>query len=130
MIPNSRFDEIAIILATEVQISLGAQRPRTYFILWQIKRLDAVESFIAKGLNDTSLPHTGRRTLPHTLTPEEVRDFLLWQDVVVSDVLHLEHGQHVTNDNGDVLFESKRHQLGVGSQGYVHRSVVLLPFCP
>ena len=76
-----------------------------------------MDNFIAQGLNDTSLPYSGRRALPHTLTTEEARDFLLWQNIVVIDVLHLEQGQHVTIGNGDVLFESKRHQLGVGSQG-------------
>lgn len=78
-----------------------------------------MESFIAKGLNDTSLPYSGRRYLPETLTFYEVGDFLKWQDLVVSDVLHLEQGKHVSIGNGDTLFECRRPQLGVGSQGYV-----------
>jgi hypothetical protein len=76
-----------------------------------------MECFIAKGLNDTSLPYSGRRALPETFTPYEATDFLKWQDLVVSDVLHLEHGKHVGVDNGDKLFERRPLQLGVGSQG-------------
>jgi hypothetical protein len=76
-----------------------------------------MESFIAKGLNDTSLPYSGRRSLPDTLDIFEAREFLQWQNLVVSDVLHLEQGKHVTICNGDALFESRRRRLGVGSQG-------------
>jgi hypothetical protein len=76
-----------------------------------------MESFIAKGLNDTSLPYSGRRSLPETLTFYEAGDFLKWQDVVVSDVLHLERGKHVSIGNGDILFQSRPPPLGVGSQG-------------
>ena len=76
-----------------------------------------MDSFIAMGLNDTSLPYSGRHSLPETLQYFEARDFLKWQDLVVSDVLRLEQGKHVSIENGDALFESRRSRLGVGSQG-------------
>jgi hypothetical protein len=123
IIPDSRFEDIARVLATEVQSPSWVSRPRTYFILWQIKRVDAMESFIAKGLNDTSLPYSSRRSLPETLTPYEAGDFLKWQGLVFCDVLHLEKGKHVSISNGDTLFEQTRTQLGVGSQGYVSISL-------
>jgi hypothetical protein len=85
-----------------------------------------MEMFIAKGLNDTSLPYSGRRSLPETLTLYEATDFLKWQDLVVSEVLHLERGKHVSIGNGDTLFESRHPQLGIGSQGYVRPNLVVL----
>ena len=118
-IPDSRFEEISKELENTLRIPSWSSRPRTYFILWQIRRIDAMESFIAKGLNDTSPPYSGRPCLPETLNYHEAADFLKWQHHVFSDVLHLEHGKHVRISNGDTLFEAGRLQLGVGSQGYV-----------
>lgn len=76
-----------------------------------------MDSFIAMGLNDTSLPYSGRSSLPETLDYFDAQAFIKWQDAVVSDVLHLEQGKHATIENGDALFESRRRRLGVGSQG-------------
>ena len=115
--PDSYFDNISRRLQAEVQKEEWTNRPRTWFILNQIKRLDAMEWFIKQGLNDTSLPYKGRKSLPETLTFYECNDFLKWQDSVISDIVHLEQGTHVRILNGDVLFESSRRQLGVGSQG-------------
>ena len=66
---------------------------------------------------NTSLPYKGRMSLPETLNFFEAKDFLKWQKSVISDILHLEQGKHVRIPNGDVLFESNRPKLGVGSQG-------------
>ena len=88
-----------------------------WFIPDQIKRVDAMEAFIAQGLNDTSIPYKGRSSLPNTLNVDEAHDFLRWQNSVISDVLCLEQGKHVRIANGDTLFESTRRKLGVGSQG-------------
>lgn len=118
-IPDSRFEAITKELENSLHSASWSSRPRTYFILWQIKRIDAMESFIAKGLNDTSLPYSGRPSLPETLNYHEAADFLRWQHQVFTDVLHLEHGKHVRIGNGDTLFEAGRLQLGVGSQGCV-----------
>lgn len=114
---ESFFSDISRRLEAEVQKKEWTNRPRTWFILNQIKRLDAMEAFIQQGLNDTSLPYKGRHSLPETLNFFEANDFLKWQDSVISDVLHLEQGTHVVIPNGDVLFESSRPKLGVGSQG-------------
>ena len=111
------FHEISARLETQVQKQEWTNRPRTWYILNQIKRLDAMEAFIVQGLNDTSLPYKGRSSLPNTLNVNEANDFLKWQNSVISDVLYLEQGKHVRIANGDVLFESKGRKLGVGSQG-------------
>ncbi|KAL8793110.1 MAG: hypothetical protein Q9195_004316 [Heterodermia aff. obscurata] len=117
LIPESRFEEIAKLLEADVQKKEWSSRPRTYFILWQIKRIDAMEAFIGQGLNDTSIPYKSRQSLPSALDVGEAFQFLQWQDKVVSDTLHLEQGKHVQISDGDVLFESQRRRLGVGSQG-------------
>ena len=111
------FSDISSRLEREVQKREWTNRPRTWFILNQIKRLDAMEAFIAEGLNDTSLPYKGRSSLPNTLNIDEAIDFLRWQHSVISEVLYLERGEHIRIANGDVLFESNRRKLGVGSQG-------------
>ena len=116
-ISDSVFQGISTRLEIEVQKQEWTKRPRIWFILNQIKRLDAMEAFITQGLNDTSFPFKGRSSLPHTLNFNEASDFLKWQPSVLSDILDLEHGAHVRITNGDVLFESSRSQLGVGSQG-------------
>lgn len=119
-LPENVFDEISSRLEAQVQKPEWVNRPRTWFILNQIKRVDAMEAFIAQGLNDTSLPYKGRSSLPNTLNADEALDFLKLQDSVISDVLCLERGKHVRIANGDVLFESTRRKLGVGSQGCEH----------
>ena len=115
---DSLFIKISERLEAEVQNKEWTNRPRTWFLLNQINRLDVMDAFIQQGLNDTSLPYQGRSSLPQSLNYFEAKDFLKWQDSVVSDVLHLEKGKHVRITNGDVLFESSsRKTLGVGSQG-------------
>lgn len=118
IIPDSRFEDISKAIEVEIQKQEWVNRPRTYFILWQIKRLDAMNTFIAQGLNDTSFPYSGRNALPDTLTYFEASDFLKWQEQVYSDILHLEKGTtHCHLADGDILFERRPVQLGVGSQG-------------
>ena len=117
VIPESQFEEIAKVLEVDVQKKEWTSRPRTYFILWQIRRIDAMEAFIGQGLNDTSLPYKSRQSLPAALDVGEAIQFLQWQDKVVSDTLHLEQGKHIRIPNGDVLFEDRRRNLGYGSQG-------------
>lgn len=115
---ESLFIDISARLEADVHNKEWTNRPRTWFILHQIKRLDLMEAFIQQGLNDTSLPYKGRSSLPQNLNFYEAKDFLSWQDHVISDVLYLEQGKHVRIANGDVLFEkSSRKRLGVGSQG-------------
>ena len=116
-LPETVFDNISSMLEMQVQKREWTNRPRTWFILDKIKRVDAMEAFIAQGLNDTSLPYKGRSSLPNTLNADEAHDFLKLQNSVISDVLYLEQGKHVRIANGDVLFESNRRKLGVGSQG-------------
>ena len=114
---ESIFIKISERLEAEVQNKEWTNRPRTWFILNQIKRLDVMDAFIQQGLNDTSLPYKGRSSLPQSLNFFEAIDFLKWQNSVISDVLYLEKGKHVGIPNGDLLFESRRKKLGVGSQG-------------
>lgn len=116
-LPDSLFDLIAKNLKETVQKEEWTSRPRTWFILNQINRLDAMKAFIAEGLNDTSLPYKGRRDLPICLTYHEVDAFMKWQGVVDSDVLHFEEGRHIHITDGDVFFDIKRPALGKGSQG-------------
>ena len=125
-LPDSRFEEIGKVLQSTVQLQTWSSRPRTYFILWQVKRLETMDWFIAKGLNDTSLPYRARRDLPESLTFYEAAEFLKWQELVFSDVLHLEHGKHVSLGNGDTLFEPRPVTLGFGSQGCVCIGFVIL----
>lgn len=117
VIPESQFEEIAKALERDVQKKEWTSRPRTYFILWQIRRIDAMEAFIGQGLNDTSLPYKSRQSLPAALDVGETFQFLQWQDRVFSETLDLEQGRHVRIHNGDVLFENGRRKLGHGSQG-------------
>lgn len=124
VIPDARFDEISKQLEIDVQKSEWTSRPRTYFILWQIRRVDAMDAFVAAGLNDTSLPYRSRHLLPSALDVNEAERFLQWQNSVVSDTLHLEQGKHVRLNDGDLLFESERRKLGIGSQGYFKTSIV------
>ena len=114
---DSHFTRISERLEADVQNKEWTNRPRHWFILSQINRLDVMDAFIQQGLNDTSLPYKGRSSLPQSLNFFEAKDFLKWQDSVISDVIHLEKGKHVRISNGDVLFESSRKTLGVGSQG-------------
>jgi hypothetical protein len=117
-VPESRFEEISKALEIETQKKEWANRPRTYFILWQIRRIDAMNAFIVQGLNDTSFPYGGRSALPDTLTIYEASEFLKWQESVLSDILHLEQGTtHCRLQDGDALFERRPVRLGVGSQG-------------
>jgi hypothetical protein len=117
-IPESLFEEISKALEIETQKNEWASRPRTYFILRQIKRIDAMNAFIVQGLNDTSIPYKGRSELPNTLTCFEASEFIRRQESVYSDILHLEQGTtHCQLPDGDILFEWKPFQLGVGSQG-------------
>lgn len=77
-----------------------------------------MNAFIVQGLNDTSFPYSGRSALPDTLDFYEANEFLKWQESVLSDILHLEHGTtHCRLQDGDVLFERRPVRLGVGSQG-------------
>ena len=117
-IPESLFEEISKELEIETQKKEWASRPRTYFILWQINRINAMNAFIVHGLNDTSIPYKGRSELPNALSYFEASEFLQRQELVYSDILHLEQGTtHCQLPDGDILFERKPFQLGVGSQG-------------
>ena len=115
--PDEHFDDIRKRLQEELRLEEWARRPRTYFILFQLRRQDAMPTFILQGLDDTSLPYEGRKDLPNALNPEEAKSFLHWQDLVYSDVLRLEKKSHVTIKNGDKLFEAYCPRLGIGSQG-------------
>lgn len=117
IIPDSKFEAISRSLELYVRKKEWAARPRTYFILWQLGEIDAMNTFIAQGLNDTSLPFKGRIDLPAVLNPSKKDDFLHWQSRVLSDILHLERGTHVRILDGSKLFEVTRSRLGVGSQG-------------
>ena len=116
-LPDAMFDKIAKTLEETVQKTEWTRRPRTWFVLHQINRLDAMEAFIVQGLNDTSLPYKGRKDLPPCLTYHEAEDFIQWQGVVDSDVLHFEEGRHIITTNGDVFFNVQKPALGTGSQG-------------
>ena len=116
-LPDSLFDDISARLEVELQNKDWSSRPRTWFVLNQIKRLDAMGAFISQGLNDTSFPYQGRASLPNAWEIHDFHDFLKWQDYVISDILDVENGRHVLLRNGDDLFEARRPILGVGSQG-------------
>ena len=116
-VPDSIFEGVAKNIEETIQKKEWARRPRTYFILHQINRLDVMEAFIAQGLNDTSLPYKGRRNLPESFSVYESEAFLKWQEVVDSDLLHFEEGRHIYVPNGDIFFDIKKPPLGTGSQG-------------
>jgi len=115
--PDERFEDIRRHIQDEIRDEQWTRRPRTYFILWQLRRLDAMPAFILQGLDDTSLPYQGRKDLPNALNPEEANLFLRWQEVVYSEVLEVEKNKHITIKNGDKLFDSCCPKLGIGSQG-------------
>ena len=75
-----------------------------------------MDSFIATGLNDTSLPFT-RDDLSKTFSIHEFQEFQRWQECVLSDTLNITKGGHARLNNGDTLFERKPPRLGVGSSG-------------
>ncbi|KAL9611674.1 MAG: hypothetical protein Q9167_003703 [Letrouitia subvulpina] len=116
-LPDSVFEDISRNLEATLQNKDWANRPRTWYILNQINRLDLMETFILQGLNDTSLPYNSRQSLPQKLDRFEYENFVKWQDAVLSDVLQLEKGSHVLIKNGNALFEGRRIRLGTGSQG-------------
>lgn len=115
--PDEHFDDIRKRLQEELLREEWARRPRTYFILFQLRRQDAMTAFVLQGLDDTSLPYQGRKDLPNVLNIEEANSFLHWQHLVYSDVLRLEKNGHVTIKNGDKLFEASCPKLGFGSSG-------------
>ncbi|KIX01098.1 uncharacterized protein Z518_10164 [Rhinocladiella mackenziei CBS 650.93] len=90
------------------------RRPRTYFILFQINKLNLMDMFIGHGLNDTCIPYSNRSALP-LLTFFEAQEFIEWQSVCQSKILGLEHGDHCRLADGDVLFELGKSKLGKGS---------------
>jgi len=71
-----------------------AERPRTYFILFSIDRLDALDKFVEAGFLDIQLPCRARQ-LTLLLDDEESREqFLKMQHLVLSKCRDMEHGSH------------------------------------
>ncbi|KAL9037338.1 MAG: hypothetical protein Q9180_003775 [Flavoplaca navasiana] len=95
-----------------------SDRPRTYTVLRNIKRLDLFQSFIDLGLNDIAFPYTIEK-IPELLHEDGLRrEFLRHQKYVLTTASHLEDGQHAHTKNGDDLFRIVRH-LGRGAFGSV-----------
>ncbi|KAL9125628.1 MAG: hypothetical protein Q9217_005195, partial [Psora testacea] len=115
-IADASFNELSKALRNHLQNSDFAIRPRTWFILFQINRVDVMHAFIIQGLTDASLPYKERRSLPPTLNPEECREFFKLQELVMSEGLDLESGRRVRFNNGDEFFKKVR-TLGTGQQG-------------
>lgn len=111
------FDNLSIALMDEIKNQQWASRPRTWYILHEMDRLDTMTAFIYQGLNDMSLPHR-RNSLAETLNVEEAQAFLELQGLIPSDTLHLENGKHITLKSGDILFEKRTQKLGSGRQGW------------
>ena len=116
-VPDHRFDEIASALLQTVQDGEWVSRPRTWFILNRIGRLDTMPAFIAMGLNDASFPYSGRKSLPTALAIDQVHEIERIQDLVNSDMVQLEKGKHVSARDGDQFFDGPRYKLGVGGHG-------------
>ena len=122
------FDNLSNALLDEIKNQQWSSRPRTWYILQAMNRLDTMNAFIYQGLNDTSLPHR-RDSLPETLNADEARAFLELQELIPSDILHLEEGKHITLKNGDIFFEERRQKLGHGSQGWADTRISLCNAC-
>ena len=118
-VPDQYFDHIGSALLESTRQQEWAMRPRTWYLLNKIRRLDTMPTFIALGLNDASLPYqpNSRKLLPESLTYGQFAEFIKIQRLVDSDVLGLENGRHVVVIDGDQLFEPRRVTLGAGSQG-------------
>lgn len=119
IVPDQYFDLIGSALLETTRRREWAMRPRTWFLLNKIRRLDTMPTFIALGLNDASLPYqrSSRKLLPESLTYGQFTEFIEIQKLIDSDVLGLENGRHVLVKDGDQLFEPRRVTLGAGSQG-------------
>ncbi|KAL8983160.1 MAG: hypothetical protein Q9205_002523 [Flavoplaca limonia] len=122
-ISDSTFQRISGLL-THLQAAHHARgwsdRPRTYTVLRNIKRLDLFQSFIELGLNDIAFPYTIEK-IPELLHEDDLRrKFLKHQKYVLTTASHLEDGQHAHTKNGDDLFHLVRH-LGRGAFGSVDR---------
>ncbi|KAG8530606.1 uncharacterized protein KY384_004644 [Bacidia gigantensis] len=116
-IPQAAFTQLSVALMDQIRNPEWASRPRLWFILKQMNRLDAMNAFITQGLNDTSLPFKSRGQIPNILNIHEFETFERWQGVIHSDICDLEEGAHITIENGDMLFDSRRPKLGFGGQG-------------
>lgn len=97
-------------------------RPRTYAILRMINRVDTMNTFVAEGLYDISLPYS-QKTLPDTLKDPTIRlKFLEVQSLVLTiQATDIESGdgqhRHFAQD-ADIHFELIK-QLGKGGFGKV-----------
>ncbi|EXJ66366.1 serine/threonine protein kinase [Cladophialophora psammophila CBS 110553] len=119
---DSVFDQIALEMKVVGLPKEWVSRPRTHFILHQIKRTKLMGMFIFQGYDDTCIPYANRSALPQTesqsLNPFEAKAFLEWQSVCKSPRLQLEKGNHCKIDDGDILFENSPRPriLGNGSE--------------
>ncbi|KAL8755687.1 MAG: hypothetical protein Q9199_003476 [Rusavskia elegans] len=94
-----------------------SDRPRTYTVLRNIKRLDLFQPFIDLGLNDIAFPYTIEK-IPDLIQDDLKDRFLRHQRYILTTASHLENGQHALTKNGDDLFRLVRH-LGRGNFGSV-----------
>lgn len=117
---DSTFDQIAAEMRSNELEEEWIRRPRTYWILTQIKKLDLMDAFIFNGYDDTFIPYNSLKALPRTnarsFNYSDAQAFLEWQRVCVSQRLQFERGEHVRLEDGDVLFEDNKKKLGSGSQ--------------
>ncbi|KAI9773521.1 MAG: hypothetical protein M1839_002057 [Geoglossum umbratile] len=115
---DSQFPEITRLLEISGKREWSL-RPRTYSVLRIIKRLDAMNSFVAEGLYDISLPYS-EKTLPSALKSPAARSkFLELQSLVLStQAIEVESvgGRHRHfSEDGDVHF---RHIKTLGEGGF------------
>jgi hypothetical protein len=120
-LPESKFEQISREMEAMGMPASWVRRPRIYFLLSNIRKIDTMDMFITQGQDDTFIPYPDRRALPsgeHALLDfDEAADFLKLQSVCESDELHVERGKHCMLQDGDTLFERHKIKLGVGSQG-------------
>ena len=92
-IEESVFDRLRTLLNLNGK-QQWAERPRTYFILFSIDRLDALDKFVEAGFLDIQLPcRAGQLTL--LLDDGESREqFLETQHLVITKCRDMEHGSH------------------------------------
>lgn len=121
---DMHFENLSAALTDEIKNPQWSSRPRTWYILHELNRLDTMNAFIYQGLNDTSLPHR-RDSLPEILNADDARAFLELQELITSDILQFEKGKHVTLKSGDILFEKRTQRLGCGSQGWADIKISL-----
>ena len=104
--------------------------PRTYIILRTISCLDLLNKFIDLGFSDHWFPVT-ERSLPYCLRPSHRSEFVVAQDLVITNSMGLEkgeEGQHCYFRRNEPLPFEVKGILGSGGFGQVDKVLSLISF--